>query len=59
MVTDLHKRPVMGFLYLGVEAGGVYIWTFEQRLDTPILQRGEFSPCLGESLYAAVQVDPL
>jgi hypothetical protein len=26
MVTDLRRRPVMGFLYLGVEAGGVYRW---------------------------------
>jgi hypothetical protein len=24
MVTDLHMRPVMGFLCLGTEAGGVY-----------------------------------
>ena len=48
MVTDLHMRPVMGFLYLGVEAGGVYMWTFEQRLGTPILQQGELPSCPGE-----------
>jgi hypothetical protein len=24
MVTDLHMRPVIGFLCLGTEAGGVY-----------------------------------
>jgi hypothetical protein len=59
MVTDLHMRPVMGFLYLGVEAGGVYIWTFGQRLGTPIMQQGEFSSCLGESIYAAARVDLL
>ena len=57
MVTDLRKRPVMGFLYLGVEAGGVYIWTFGQRLDTPILQQGELPSCPGERIYAAAQVD--
>ncbi len=59
MVTDLHMRPVMGFLYLGVEAGGVYMWTFGQRLGTPILQQGEFPSCPGAGIYAAVQVDPL
>jgi hypothetical protein len=59
MVTDLHMRPVMGFLYLGVEAGGVYMRTFGQRLGTPILQQGEFPSCPGESLYAAAQVYPL
>ena len=59
MVTDLRRRPVMGFLYLGVEDGGVYIWAIGQRLDTPILQQGEFSSCLGESIYAAAQVYPL
>ena len=59
MVTDLHMRPVMGFLYLGVEAGGVYMRTFEQRLGTPILQQGELSSCSGAGIYAAVQVDPL
>jgi hypothetical protein len=47
MVTDLHKRPVMGFFYLGVEAGGVYMRTFEQRLGTPILQQGGFRLVLG------------
>jgi hypothetical protein len=59
MVTDLHMRPVMGFLYLGVEAGGVYMRTFEQRLGTPILQQGELPSCSGAGIYAAVQVDPL
>jgi hypothetical protein len=59
MVTDLHMRPVMGFLCLGTKAGGVYIRTFEQRLDTPILQQGEFSSCLGESIYAAARIDLL
>ena len=59
MVTDLHMRPVMGFLYLGVEAGGVYMRTLGQRLNTPILQQGELPSCLGEGIYAAVQVDPL
>ncbi len=59
MVTDLHMRPVMGFLYLGVEAGGVYMRTFGQRLGTPILQQGELPSCRGAGIYAAVQVDPL
>ncbi len=59
MVTDLHKRPVMGFLYLGVEAGGVYMRTFEQRLGTPILQQGELPSCSGAGIYAAAQVYPL
>ena len=59
MVTDLHMRPVMGFLYLGVEAGGVYMRTFEQRLGTPILQQGELPSCPGERIYAAAQVDLL
>ena len=59
MVTDLHMRPVMGFLYLGVEAGGVYMRTFEQRLGTPILQQGEFPSCSGAGIYAAAQIYPL
>ncbi len=59
MVTDLHRRPVISFLYLGVEAGGVYMWAIEQRLGTPILQQGELPSCPGESLYAAAQVYPL
>ncbi len=59
MVTDLHRRPVMGFLYLGVEAGGVYRWAIGQRLGTPLLQQGELPSCSGAGIYAAVQVDPL
>jgi hypothetical protein len=59
MVTDLHMRPVMGFLCLGTEAGGVYMRTLGQRLGTPILQQGELPSCPGEGIYAAVQVDPL
>ena len=59
MVTDLRRRPVMGFLYLGVEAGGVYRWAIGQRLGTPILRQGEFPTCAGAGIYAAVQVDPL
>ena len=59
MVTDLHMRPVMGFLYLGVEAGGVYRWAIGQRLGTPILRRGEFPTCAGEGIYAVAQIYPL
>jgi hypothetical protein len=59
MVTDLHRRPVISFLYLGSEAGGVYMRTLGQRLGTPILQQGELPSCPGEGIYAAVQVDPL
>ena len=59
MVTDLHRRPVISFLYLGSEAAGVYMRTLGQRLDTPILQQGELPSCPGERIYAAVQVDPL
>ena len=35
------------------------MWTFGQRLGTPILQQGEFPSCPGAGIYAAVQVDPL
>ncbi len=59
MVTDLRRRPVMGFLYLGVEAGGVYRWAIGQRLGTPILQQGEFPTCSGAGIYAAAQIYPL
>ncbi len=59
MVTDLHMRPVMGLLYLGVEAGGVYMRTLGQRLGTPILQQGELPSCPGEGIYAAAHVNPL
>jgi hypothetical protein len=59
MLTDLRRRPVMGFLYLGVEAGGVYRWAIGQRLGTPILQQSELPSCSGAGIYAAVQVDPL
>jgi hypothetical protein len=59
MVTDLRMRPVMGFLYLGVEAGGVYMRTLRQRLGTPILQQGELPSCPGVGIYAAAQVYPL
>ena len=59
MVTDLHMRPVMGFLCLGTEAGGVYMRTLGQRLNTPILQQGELPSCLGERIYAAARVDLL
>ena len=47
MVTDLRRRPVMGFLYLGVEAGGVYRWAIGQRLGTPICNRVSFRNVLG------------
>ena len=57
MVTDLHMRPVIGFLCLGIEAGGVYMQTLGQRLGTPILQQGELPSCPGERIYAAAQVD--
>jgi len=40
MVTDLRRRPVMGFLYLGVEAGGVYRWAIGQRLGYPHFATG-------------------
>ena len=59
MVTDLRRRPVMGFLYLGVEAGGVYRWAIGQRLGTPISQQGELPSCPGVGIYAAAQVYPL
>ena len=59
MVTDLRRRPVMGFLYLGVEAGGVYRWAIWQRLGTPILRRGELPTCAGAGIYAVAQIYPL
>jgi hypothetical protein len=59
MVTDLRRRPVMGFLYLGVEAGGVYRWAIGQRLGTPISQQGEFPTYAGAGIYAAAQIYPL
>jgi hypothetical protein len=40
MVTDLHMRPVMGFLCLGTEAGGVYMQTLEAEIRHPHLATG-------------------
>ncbi len=40
MVTDLHMRPVMGFLYLGTEARGVYMRTLEAEIRHPHLATG-------------------
>ena len=40
MVTDLHMRPVMGFLYLGPEAGGVYKRTLGAEIRHPHLATG-------------------
>jgi hypothetical protein len=58
MVTDLHMRPVIGFLYLGTGPGGVYQRTLEAEIiGTPILQQGEIPSCPGERIYAAAQVD--
>ena len=59
MVTDLHRRPVISFLCLGIKAGGVYMRTLGQRLGTPILQQGELPSCPGERIYAAARVDLL
>jgi hypothetical protein len=40
MVTDLHMRPVIGFLCLGTEAGGVYMQTLEAEIRHPHLATG-------------------
>jgi hypothetical protein len=40
MVTDLHMRPVMGFLCLGTEAGGVYMRTLGAEIRHPHLATG-------------------
>ena len=59
MVTDLRRRPVMGFLYLGVEAGGVYRWAIGQRLGTPILQQGEADLCWGGNIRSRPGLPPI
>jgi hypothetical protein len=40
MVTDLHMRPVIGFLYLGSGHGGVYQRTLEAEIRHPHLATG-------------------
>ncbi len=40
MVTDLHMRPVRGFLYLGSGPGGVYQQTLEAEIRHPHLATG-------------------
>ncbi len=40
MVTDLHMRLVMGFLCLGMEAGGVYMRTLGAEIRHPHLATG-------------------
>ena len=40
MVTDLHMRPVIGFLCLGTEAGGVYKRTLGAEIRHPHLATG-------------------
>jgi hypothetical protein len=59
MVTDLHMRPVIGFLCLGAEPGGVYKRTLGAEIRHPHLEQGELPSCPGERIYAAAQVDLL
>ncbi len=40
IVTDLHMRPVMGFLCLGTEAGVVYMRTLGAEIRHPHLATG-------------------